>query len=106
MLRTFVSAVCRCHHWLSYAITAFGYGGAFAVVAGTLLTVVLAYKRTSACECAFSSHASSVHLIIASFFIISFFLLLTLFYFFLLYLPYSFSPSIPSHSPIFTHYSL
>ena len=53
-----------------------------------------------------SSHASSVHLIAPFFFIISFFLLLTLFYFFPLYLPYSFTPSISSHSPIFTHYSL
>ena len=209
MLRTFVSAVCRCQHWLSYAITDSGCCEASAAVAGRLLTVVLTYKRTSASELAFSSHASSVHLVIAPgffhliiapgflfisfllsftlfysfhfftcflcpsyycsrlplhffppflhpisllsflhmlllsillllpasssflssfsspyftpflsshassvhliapfFFIISFFLLLTLFYFFPLYLPYSFTPSISSHSPIFTHYSL
>jgi hypothetical protein len=52
-----------------------GYSEASAAVAGTLLTVVLTYKRTSASDCALSSPASSVPLIIASFFLFISFLL-------------------------------
>ena len=107
MLRTFVSALCRCQHWLSYAINNSGFAEACAAVASRLLTAVLTYKKRLLLTAPFLHVFLLSPVIIAPFFLfISFFLLFTLLYFFPPLSIRIFTPSLSSHSPIFINYSL